>query len=319
MEKCAPCQDNRKSPPSAPLHPWECPQKPWVRVRADYAGPFLGHMFLILIDAHSKWLEVHMTNSSTSSVTIEKMRSSFVTLGLPEQLVTDNGPSFTSEEFALLLQMNGIKHITTAPYDPGSNGLAERAVQMLKSGLKKIAEGSLANRLSRFLLNYRTTPHSTTGGTPSELMFGRQLRTRMDLLKPDIGRRVRFRQDQQKQGHDAHARPTEFVMGTRVYAKNFGRGSPWLPGVVQEAKGPVSYTVELEDGRVVRRLVDHVRVRTPTDGVPPKADEPDDFFPVDIPSPSSDLPVAPAGPSADLWRSSRPRHPPDCLVFWGAN
>ena len=127
------------------------------------------------------------------------MRSSFATLGLPEQLVTDNGPSFTSEEFALFLQMNGIKHITTAPYHPGSNGLAERAVHTLKSGLKKIAEGSLANRLSRFLLNYQTTSHSTMGGTPSELMFGCQLRTRMDLLKPDIGRRVCFHQDQQKQ------------------------------------------------------------------------------------------------------------------------
>ena len=319
VEKCVPCQDNCKSPPSAPLHPWEWPQRPWVRVHADYAGPFLGHMFLILIDAHSKWLEVHMTNSSTSSVTIEKMRSSFATLDLPEQLVIDNGPSFTSEEFALFLQMNGIKHITTAPYHPGSNGLAERAVQTLKSGLKKIAEGSLANRLSRFLLSYRTTPHSTTGGTPSELMFGRQLRTRMDLLKPDIGRRVRFRQDQQKQGHDTHARPREFAVGTKVYAKNFGRGSLWLPGVVQEARGPVSYTVELEDGRVVRRHVDHVRVRTPTDGVPQEADEADDFFPVDIPTPSSDLSVAPAGPSAGPRRSSRPRHPPDRLVFWGAN
>ena len=59
-------------------------------------------------------------------------------------------------------------------------------------------------------------PHSTTGGTPSELMFGRQLRTGMDLLEPDIGRRVRFRQDQQKQGHDTHARPQEFAVGTKV-------------------------------------------------------------------------------------------------------
>ena len=55
--------------------------------------------FLILIDAHSKWMEVHMTKSSTSLVTNEKMRSTFATLGLPEQLVTDNGPSFYSEEF----------------------------------------------------------------------------------------------------------------------------------------------------------------------------------------------------------------------------
>ena len=106
VSRCVHCQECRKSPPSAPLHPWEWPQRPWVRVHADYAGPFLGHMFLVLIDYHSKWMEVHMTNSSTTAVTIAKMRSSFATLGLPEQLVTDNGPSFTSEEFAKFQRRN---------------------------------------------------------------------------------------------------------------------------------------------------------------------------------------------------------------------
>ena len=67
-------------------------------MHADYTGPYLGHMVLILIDAHSKWMEVHMTKLSTSLVTIEKMRSTFATLGLPEQLVTDSGPSFMSGE-----------------------------------------------------------------------------------------------------------------------------------------------------------------------------------------------------------------------------
>ena len=122
-----------------------------------------------------------MTNSSATAVTIAKMRSSLATLGLPEQLVTDNGPSFTSEEFAEFLQMNGIKHTTTAPYHPGSNGLSERAVQTLKRGLKMISEGSWEHCLARYLLTYRTTSHSTTGVSPSELMFGRQLGTSGDV------------------------------------------------------------------------------------------------------------------------------------------
>ena len=58
---------------------------------ADYAGPFMGHMFLIMIDAYSKWMEVYPTSSSTSAITIEKMREIFVTHSFPEQLVTDNG------------------------------------------------------------------------------------------------------------------------------------------------------------------------------------------------------------------------------------
>ena len=111
---------------------WGGPYQPWRKANADYAGPLLGHMFLILIDAHSKWMEVHMTKSSTLLMTIEKMRSTFATLGLPEQLVADNGPSFTSEEFQQFMRNNRVHHIMTSPYHPSSNGLAERAVQTFK-------------------------------------------------------------------------------------------------------------------------------------------------------------------------------------------
>ena len=117
VKQCTPCQEYRKNPPAAPPHPWEWPEQLWRRVHADYAGPYLGHLFLILIDAHSKWMEVHMMRSSTSLVTIEKMRSSFAALGLPEQLVNDNGPSFTSGEFrhGQFMRNNGVHHITTSP------------------------------------------------------------------------------------------------------------------------------------------------------------------------------------------------------------
>jgi hypothetical protein len=93
---CETCQENRKSPPVAPMHAWSWPDKPWARVHIDYAGPFMGKMFLLLIDAHSKWLEVHMTTSSTSATTIALMRKTFASLGLPEVIVSDNAANFTS-------------------------------------------------------------------------------------------------------------------------------------------------------------------------------------------------------------------------------
>ena len=123
-----------------------------------------------------------MTKSSTSLVTNEKMRSTFATLGLPEQLVTNNGPSFTSEEFRQFMQNNGVHHIMTSPYHPSSNGLAERAVQTFTSGMKKLSEGTLESWVTRFLFHYCTTPHVTTGQSRAELMLGRQLRTRLGLL-----------------------------------------------------------------------------------------------------------------------------------------
>ena len=76
----------------------------------DFAGPFLGRMFLVVVDAHAKWPEV-ITMSSTTSTTINVLRYLFAAYGLTKQLVTDNGPQFTSEEFSTFCKQNGVKHI----------------------------------------------------------------------------------------------------------------------------------------------------------------------------------------------------------------
>ena len=66
VRSCEKCQTNRPLPPKAPLHPWEYPSRPWTRLHIDHAGPFLGHTFLIVVDAHSKWIESHIVNSTSS-------------------------------------------------------------------------------------------------------------------------------------------------------------------------------------------------------------------------------------------------------------
>lgn len=76
------------------------------------------------------------------------------------------------------------------PNNPASNGLAERAVQTFKEGLRRNTEGSMDTRISRFLLQYRSTPHSMTGMSPAELLFGHRPRTLLDLIVPDVSNRV---------------------------------------------------------------------------------------------------------------------------------
>ena len=90
VKECIACQSSRKNPPVVPLHPWAPPEHPWTRIHIDYAGPLEGKMFLLIVDAHSRWLEIHSTNSSTSTATIELMRKTFAGLGLPEVVVSDN-------------------------------------------------------------------------------------------------------------------------------------------------------------------------------------------------------------------------------------
>ena len=194
VQSCHICQQYRPAPPPAPLQPWKWPSHPWSRVHLDYAGPFLGHMFLVVVDAHSKWLEVFQMPAATTRATIQQLQALFAQFGLPQTIVTDNGPCFSSEEFALFLKNNGILHLKSAPYHPSTNGLAERAVQTFKQGMKKFTDGDLRDRISRFLAHYRTTPHTTTGVCPAELLLGRRPRTRLDLLRPSVSTTVNHKQ-----------------------------------------------------------------------------------------------------------------------------
>jgi len=112
-----------------------------------------------------------------------------------ETIVTDNGSAFISHDFQQFMDMNGIKHLTTAPYHPASNGLAERAVQTLKMGLKKMTVGNIEDKLARFLFQYRITPHTTTGQSPAELLMGRRPRSHLDILRLNVADRVCNKQE----------------------------------------------------------------------------------------------------------------------------
>ncbi|GFQ80557.1 uncharacterized protein K02A2.6 [Trichonephila clavata] len=109
---------------------------PWERIHVDFAGPIFEHMFFLIVDAHSKWLEVYPMKTTTTKKTIECLRDSFARFGLPRVLVSDNGSQFTSYEFQRFMQRNGVKHKTSAPFKPSSNGQAERYVATLKQSLR---------------------------------------------------------------------------------------------------------------------------------------------------------------------------------------
>ena len=263
VKECNQCQLTRHSPAQAPLHPWEFPAAPWERLHADFAGPFLGQMFLVVVDAFSKLMEVVQLPTATSAITIERLRSIFATHGLPRVFVTDNGPQFTSSEFQVFMKNNGIKHIYSSPYHPSTNGLAERAVQSFKQHMKRLPNGSIGERLAQFLFWYRLTPHSTTGVAPAELLLGRRPRSKLDFLKPNLAETVQSKVLAQKKNHDARTRSRTFNVDEKVYVKDFP-SKKWVPGKVIEIRGPLSYLIQLSDGRVRRRHVDAVRSRSVT-------------------------------------------------------
>ena len=250
VKSCTQCQINQNMPQPAPLHPWEWPDRPWSRLHLDFAGPFMGQMFLIMVDAHSKWIAAHIMSNITAPITIDKLRAVLAVHGLPETVVTDNGTSFTSELLCEFMQQNGIHPIRTAPFHPASNGLAERAVQTVKEGLKRMTGDSLSTRLSRFLFKYRLTPRNTTARTPAEMIMGSRPKPRLDLLRPDMKARVERKQVKQKELHDQRARDRQLKPDDRVYVRNFSNISKqqWLPGIILKQSGPVSYVVRCSRG-----------------------------------------------------------------------
>ncbi len=242
VKECHQCQLTRHTPAQAPLYPWEFPSAPWERLHADFAGPFLGRTFLVVVDAFSKWLKVFPLSTAT---TIDKLRSIFIIHGLPKVLVTDNGSQFTSGEFQVFMKNNGIKHICSSPYHPSTNGLAERAVQSFKEHIKRIPGDSIDERLCRFLFWYRLTPHSTTGIPPAELVLGRRPRSKLDFLKPNLSDTVQAKTDRQKKQHDVGTKLRTFRVHDKVYVKDFPNSKQWKPGEIIEVRGPLSYLVEL--------------------------------------------------------------------------
>ena len=183
----------------------------------DFAGPIDNHMLFVIIDAHSEWLEVFPLKSASSTATIMKLRALFASHGIPDSVVSDSGSPFVSADMKEFLAANGVEQIaSSSPYHPASNGLAERAVQTCKAAIKKMKGTSLETKLQRFLLNYRTTPQGTTEVLPCQLLIGRQLKTLLDLVLPNVNKHIESVQANQKQYHNCRFKPRSFQQGDKT-------------------------------------------------------------------------------------------------------
>ena len=260
---CETCAKHGKNLTKIVNHPWAKTSAPFERVHADFAGPFLGSMWLLLVDTYSKWPEIiQMNANTTSSATIRAFRSIFSRTGLPICLVTDNGPQFVSEETRQYLKSCGIKHVTVPTYSPKSNGMCERLVQTFKSALKKMSETSrdVAKNLYDFLLTYRNTPHAATGQTPAVLAFNRTLRSKLHQIKPaDRQREIQLQSEKLQDVVNEHAKTREFQEQQPVFAKINDKGC-WEQAKVIQRLGENSNNYIIQQGdKVVKKHADVIK------------------------------------------------------------
>lgn len=257
VNDCLTCKHNRHAPNKAPVHPWKWPELPWERIHIDFAEKGK-HQFLLVSDAYSRWPEVKLMASTTATATVEAMRGLFAAHGLPLVVVSDNGPQLVSKEFETFLEMNGVKHIKSAPYNPASNGLAERLVQTFKQSLDKQKDSgrSLQHCIDNFLFSYRNTPCSSTGKTPSQLFLKRNVRTRLSQVTPKFSVQMQEKQENVK---NKQTRVRSLQPNQAVLVKNFrgGEGKKWKHGVIERVLGPLTYMVNI-DGQISKKHIDQM-------------------------------------------------------------
>lgn len=259
-KNCANCNAHRNNPPKVDVHIWQQPLAPMQRIHLDFAGPFLGKMFLVMIDAYSKWPDVHVLPNITASTTILKYRQIFANYGLPKTIVTDNGRTFISEKFQKFLQNNGITHKITSLYNPSTNGQAERFVQTLKQALKRInCDSANVNLVLCNLLQYRSMLHASTNKSPAELFIGRKICTRLNLILPE--------KKEKKIDNNYDKTIRIFSCKERVACRNYSGKEKWKFGKISMRIGKLHYKIVLDDSRVWIRHVNQMRSigdKTPT-------------------------------------------------------
>ena len=155
--------------------PHDVPQHPFQKVGADLFE-LNGVHYLLVVDYYSKFPIVRrLGRDLTATSVIAHLRSIASEYGVPETLISDNGPQFANYKFKEFCAEYGIDHNTSSPRFPQSNGMAERTVQTVKNLLKRSLTSNQDPSVA--LLNFRSTPISASLPSPAELLHGRRLRT----------------------------------------------------------------------------------------------------------------------------------------------
>lgn len=257
-KECEKCLANSDNPPRSILHSWPWPEGPAQRIHLDFMGPVNGNMFVCIIDAHSKWIFIKHMKNITSFFTIKVLKEYFSLWGIPEKLVTDNGPSLCSADFELFLKNNGVYHIKTSPYNPSSNGAAENLVRTFKNYLKKCLQDSdIDTNIYKFNLSYNSSKHCVTGVSPAELHLGRKLFTSFDRLLPYAKSNYNKSLVNAAKNYRG-GRVKQFHINDKVMCKNYGKGDKWLPGIIYKILSPVTYLVNMNGLGVWKRHINQI-------------------------------------------------------------
>ena len=273
VQGCDTCREHDDSQGKETLIPHSVPNRPWSKIGCDLFT-LKNRNYLVTVDYFSNFIEIDYLESTKSSKVIRALRIHFARYGIPDTVVSDNGPQFTSQEFMDFQRKWGFEHVTSSPGYPQSNGKAEQAVKTAKRIMLKALETRSDPYLA--LLDFRNTPTQGMDSSPVQRLMNRRtktlLPTKETLLKPQIPRYAPGQLQALKQRQSYYynrgakdLKPLNTGDAVRI-APSQGHGN-WRKGIVQEEVGTRSYNVETEEGQTYRRNRRHLRTsyHTPKD------------------------------------------------------
>ena len=267
IQTCETCMEYSSAQSPQPLMSHDVPDRPWEKIGVDLLS-LDGKEYLVTVCYQSNFWELDKLYKTTAKVVTSKLSSHFARYGIPDTMVTDNGPPFSSREFDSFVKELGIKHQTISPYNSKANGKAEAAVKAAKKLLKRCQSSGEDENLA--LLNVRNTPSQGVDSSPAQRFLGRRTKmkipTTQSLLQPKRHESKHERQQlelnkkRQAKYFDKHAKELpELAEGDVVRMKPFRPGEDrWRKAVVIRRLDERSYEVD-HNGAIYRRNREHLR------------------------------------------------------------
>lgn len=257
VSTCRMCQKHSKCKQKEPLQPHPIPNVPWEKIAIDFMD-CKSKKYILIADYFSKFTIILPMETTKANDVIQHLKTIFGMYGLPTEIMTDNGPPFDSYVFKEYLKGEEIKHTTSSPLYPRSNGFIERQVQTFKNLLIKSPEEDSYN-LMRI---YNSTPKDAIP-SPAEILMGRKIRANLPLTENAnmktlyIQKQLKNRQNRQKMYHDRTAKPDKEV-GNDVLVQKSQKN--WVEGkIIVKDNNPNSYWIKTGEGGVYRRNKIHIK------------------------------------------------------------
>ena len=300
------------------FHEWEATEYPFERVHLDFFH-FESENYLIFVDSFSKWVEIIKMKDTRAEKVIGELEKIFSIFGIAKLIVTDNGPPFDSFKLKEFCLSKGILLVHSPPYHPQSNGLAERAVQTAKLGLRKLRQdmkwryADMNVLIDKLLFEFRNTFLPSINGSPAQKLFRYKPRKLIENILPESKKSNKFLQSVpekisqnivQARNSNLTNSMKKFKINDLIWYKNSRERYARKARIVRENSGCTFY-IELEEGRILLAHLNQMKLRTDRNhfGI---------VSPREIRFPVKRKAITPLKP---LRRSQRQRRAPDRLEY----